>query len=164
MKYRKRYSQPAGKGNLIIVADTNIIVSGLLSSGSPSGTILKLILSGKIKLAIDSRILEEYREVLFREKFGFDRGSVVDILDEIKAEGIEIIPEPVDISLPDKDDLPFLETAISGNIRILVTGNKKHFPGKKYRQVKIYSPAGFISEYESLKGQCGQDVLRPPGK
>lgn len=135
---------------MIIVADTNIIISGLLKSNSPSGTILKLILNSKLKLGIDNRIIDEYREVLLREKFGFDRESVDYILDEIEADGINIISEPQDLSLPDKDGIPFLEVAIAGNIRILVTGNKKHFPKKKYRQVKIYSPAEFIKEYDNL--------------
>jgi putative PIN family toxin of toxin-antitoxin system len=135
---------------LIIVVDTNIIISGLLSSSSPSGTILKLILSKKIRLGIDNRIIEEYRDVLFRDKFRFDRESVEHILDEIIADGINIISEPINISLPDSDDIPFLEVAISGNIKILITGNNKHFPKDKYRQVKIYSPARFIAEYEKL--------------
>jgi len=135
---------------LIIVADTNIVVSGLLKSNSPSGNILRLILNGIIRLGIDNRILDEYREVLNREKFGFDRESVDNILDEIEAEGINIISEPTDITLPDDEDLSFLEVAINGNIKILVTSNKKHFPKKKYRQVNIYSPREFIKEYKNL--------------
>ena len=135
---------------MIIVADTNIVISGLLKSTSPSGNILRLILNGKIKLGIDNRILDEYKEVLNREKFGFNKESVDDILDEIEAEGINIISEPTGIILPDNDDLPFLEVAINGNIKILVTGNKKHFPKKKYKQVSIYSPREFIKEYNNL--------------
>ena len=135
---------------MIIVADTNIVVSGLLKSNSPSGNILRLILNGIIRLGIDNRILDEYREVLNREKFGFDRESVDNILDEIEAEGINIISEPTDITLPDDEDLSFLEVAINGNIKILVTSNKKHFPKKKYRQVNIYSPREFIKEYKNL--------------
>lgn len=105
---------------MIIVADTNIIISGLINPNSSSGTILKLILSGKIKPGIDSSIISEYREVLLRKKFSFDRESVNYILEEIETDGIKIISEPLDISLPDKDDLPFLEVAVAGNIKILV--------------------------------------------
>jgi len=136
---------------LIIVADTNIIISGLINPNSSSGTILKLILSGKIKPGIDNRIISEYREVLLRKKFSFDRESVNYILEEIETDGIKIISEPLDISLPDEDDLPFLEVAVAGNIKVLVTGNKKHFPKNNYRQVEIFSPAEFIKEYNKLK-------------
>jgi putative PIN family toxin of toxin-antitoxin system len=135
---------------LIIVADTNIIISGLLKPNNSSGNILKLILSGKIRLGLDSRIMDEYKDVLLREKFSFDRESVDYILDEIQADGISIIPEPLAVPLPDEDDIPFLEVAIAGNIKILVTGTKKHFPKKKYSKVKIYSPSEFIKEYGNL--------------
>lgn len=136
---------------MIIVVDTNIIISGLISPNSSSGIILKLILSGKIKPGIDSRIISEYREVLLRKKFSFDRESVDHILEEIESDGIKIISEPLDISLPDKDDLPFLEVAVAGNIKVLVTGNRKHFPKNNYKQVEIFSPAEFIKEYHRLK-------------
>ncbi len=136
---------------MIVVVDTNIIISGLINPESSSGNILKLILSGKIKLGIDNRIISEYREVLLRKKFNFEKESVDHILDEIDGGGTKIIPEPLDLSLPDKDDLPFLEVAVAGNIKILITGNRKHFPKKIYRKVKIYSPSEFIKEYDKLK-------------
>ena len=136
---------------MIVVVDTNIIISGLINPNSSSGTILKLILSGKIKLGIDNRITNEYREVLLRKKFNFEKESVDHILEEIESDGTKIIPEPLDLALPDKDDLPFLEVAEAGNIKILITGNRKHFPKKNYSQVKIFSPAEFIKEYDKLK-------------
>ena len=136
---------------MIIVVDTNIIISGLIDPNSSSGTILKLILSGKIKTGIDNRIISEYREVLLRKKFNFEKESADYILEEIETDGIKIIPEPLDLSLPDKDDLPFLEVTAAGNIKILITGNRKHFPKKNYWQVKIFSPAEFIKEYDRLK-------------
>ena len=36
---------------------------------------------------------------------------------------------PCAVRLPDADDLPFLEVALSGNADALVTGNVRHFPG-----------------------------------
>lgn len=152
MKTLKRKSGwSAGRGKLIVVVDTNIIISGLINQDSSSGTILKLILSGKIKLGIDNSIIGEYKEVLLRKKFNFEKELVDYILDEIEGDGTKIIPEPLDLSLPDKDDLPFLEVAVAGNIKILITGNRKHFPKNNYRMVKIYSPSEFIKDYDRLK-------------
>ncbi len=136
---------------MIVVVDTNIIISGLINPHSSSGTVLKLILNGKIKLGIDNRIISEYREVLLRKKFSFEKESVDYILEQIEGDGTKIIPEPLDLALPDKDDLPFLEVAVAGNIKILITGNRKHFPKKIYRMVRIYSPLEFMSEYNKLK-------------
>lgn len=148
---RKRSDLSAGRDNLIIVADTNIIVSGLLKPNSSSGIIVKLILSGKINLGIDGRVINEYREVLLREKFGFEKEMVDYIINEIEIDGTSIIPEPLNIILPDRNDLSFLEIAVAGNIKILITGNKKHFPKNNYKYVKIFSPTEFIKEYDRLK-------------
>ncbi len=131
--------------------DTNTIISDLINPDSSSGIILKLILSGKIKLGIDNRIIGEYKEVLLRKKFNFEKELVDYILKEIEDDGIKIIPEPLDLALTDKDDLPFLEVAVAGNIKILITGNRKHFPQNSFRHVKIFSPGEFIKEYDKLK-------------
>ena len=42
---------------MIIVVDTNIIVSGLIKPYSDAATILHLILTGRIKIAYDFRVL-----------------------------------------------------------------------------------------------------------
>ena len=54
---------------------------------------------------------------------------------------------PVNEILLDKDNLPFLEAAISGNADFIVTGNKKHFPEVKCKNIRVVSPAEFIEEY-----------------
>ena len=136
---------------MIIVVDTNIIVSGLLKPNSSSGNILKLILIGKIKLGIDNRIIGEYREVLLRKRFSFEKELVDHMLEEIEADGIKIISEPLNLPLSDKDDLPFLEVAVAGNIKVLITVNREHFPKNNCGKVKIYSPAEFIRDYNRLR-------------
>jgi len=132
---------------VIIVTDTNVIVSAIIKPFSDSSQILNLILSGKLKLAYDTRIITEYEEVLKRDKFGFDSKHIDSILIQIKEEGVPVSPLPVNEILPDEDDLPFLEAAISANAGFIVTGNKKHFPEENYKNVKVVSPAEFIEEY-----------------
>jgi uncharacterized protein len=132
---------------VIIVADTNVIVSATIKPFSGSAQILNLILSGSLKLAYDTRIITLYEEVLKREKFGFDFNHIESIIIQIKEEGVPVSPPPVNENLPDKDDLPFLEVAISGDADFIVTGNKKHFPVASYKNVKIVSPEEFIKKY-----------------
>ena len=43
-------------------------------------------------------------------------------------------------SLPDIDDLPFLEVALHATDRVLVTGNVKHYPPNARRTVLVLSP------------------------
>lgn len=129
---------------MITAVDTNVIISALLKPFSDSSKILNLVLSGKIKLAYDFRILYEYEEILKRKKFNFKTQNIEAIIAQIKAEGINIATVPLKNSLPDLDDAPFLEVAISGKINAVVTGNKKHFPEKQRRNVKILSPSEFL--------------------
>jgi len=133
---------------VIIVIDTNIIVSGLLKPFSDTARILALILSGKITLAYDSRIINEYEEVLKRKKFNFSNHNIEAIIAEIKEEGVYVSAVPLKGSLPDRDDEPFLEVALSGKINVLVTGNKKHFPEEFTKNVKILSPSEFLNVFK----------------
>ena len=135
---------------MIIVTDTNVLVSGLIKAYGTSAAIIRLILEGKIKLAYDLRIINEYRDVLNRNKFRFSSEQVEVILKQITEEGININAAPLKESLPDIDDSPFLEVAITGSVKFLVTGNKKHFPQEICKGVKILSPSEFISLF-SLK-------------
>jgi len=131
---------------VIVVLDTNIIVSGILKPRGPAGTILRLAVLGAIRLAHDARILSEYREVLSRPAFGFPKDQVNALIDIFEKEGIGTIGIPLSFRLPDPDDEPFLEVAISGRADAFVTGNKRHF-ANKIHGIKVVSPVEFIAEF-----------------
>jgi len=128
---------------MIIVLDTNVLVSGILRSASDAGTILRLAAAGMIKLAYDQRIMAEFREVLSRPVFGFPPGLVDDLLVEFQSDGLFVVSAPLPFPVPDASDAPFLEVALAGRVEALVTGNKKHFAAGKH-PVPILSPAEFI--------------------
>jgi putative PIN family toxin of toxin-antitoxin system len=132
---------------VIIVVYTNVIISGLLKSFSGSSVILNLVLSGKIKLAYDMRILKEYEEVMGRKKFDINSQYIESIITQIKEEGVYISTIPLKESLPDKNDEPFLEVALSGRIEVIVTGNKKHFPKEICKNVNVLPPSEFLKNY-----------------
>ena len=130
-----------------IVLDTNVLVSALLRPHSSSATVLRQIFVGVITLLADERILLEYEEVITRPKFNFDKDNIFKICNFLRMERLEIFPLPISVKLPDKDDAPFIETAITGNADFIVTGNKKHFPAKCCNGIKVVSPTevlGFI--------------------
>ncbi len=93
-----------------------------------------------MRVAFDERILAEYREVLGRPKFPFHPGQIETLLTQIEEEGLKITPQPIATRLPDPNDLPFLEVALSAKVKILVTGNKKHYPPNSRRGVQVLSP------------------------
>ena len=103
-----------------------------------------MVSAGKLTLRVDARVLSEYHEVLRRPKFNFDQDKVAAILDYIEHHSLVVASVPLAVSLPDADDGPFLEIAISGNASYLVTGNNAHFPSQLCEGVEVGSPAGFL--------------------
>jgi len=128
---------------MMIVLDTNVVVSGILKPFSKAASILRLVADGMIQLAYDLRILSEYRDVLSRPKFNFDKETVDAFLAQIEEEGFLVSTKPLEIHLPDSGDEPFLEVALSGRVKAIVTGNKRHFPSRKCGGVRILSPTEF---------------------
>jgi putative PIN family toxin of toxin-antitoxin system len=127
-----------------IVLDTNVFVSGLLKAHSSAGTIVRMIASGSLQVVYDSRILSEYRDVLYRPKFDFENTEIEAVLAQIKAEGVLADVQPLQTALPDRDDEPFLEAALAVTDAVLVTGNKKHFPLPPGCRVPVVNPGEFI--------------------
>lgn len=132
---------------MIIVLDTNVLVSGLLKGNSSAGTIVRLVAKGNLQVAYDARVLTEYRDVLSRAKFGLRKKEVDVLLLQIKEEGELVSAEPLEIELPDPDDKPFLELAFAVNDHVLVTRNKKHFPPEACKHVSVMSPSEYIKFY-----------------
>lgn len=132
-----------------IVLDTNVLVSAFLNPRSTSARILRLVIQGDISIVVNEPILTEYYEVLKRPKFELNPEDVQIVLDYIRSIGIYAPTLAKSISLPDRDDEPFLEAALATRADALVTGNIKHFPKKYCKGQKIMTPRGFL---DSLGG------------
>ena len=129
---------------MIVVLDTNVIISGILKPYSKAAAILHLVADGTIRLAYDLRLLSEYRDVLNRSKLNFAKENVGAFLDQVEQEGLLASAKPLKIHLSDPDDEPFLEVALSAGAEAMISGNKLHFPKKQYEGVEISSPAEFL--------------------
>lgn len=127
-----------------IVLDTNVLVAGMLSPHAPPARVLQAVVAGQVSICYDSRIVAEYRQVLARPKFGFDPELTEDIVDWIEVSGELATPPPLSASLPDPDDVMFLEVALAANVDHLVTGNLRHFPARKRQGVSVLNPVQFI--------------------
>ena len=131
-----------------IVLDTNVLVSGLHNPHGAPGRILDLILGARIQVLYDDRILAEYRDVLARPRLAIEPSLAQAVVGYIRLSGKQImaLPQDKDI-LPDPDDLPFAEVAITGKADMLVTGNMKHFSGLKERGVTVVFPAQCLERF-----------------
>ena len=129
---------------MIIVLDTNVLVSGILKPHSKTAAILRLVADGTVQLAYDYRLLSEYRDVLNRPRFNLPKEAVESFLAQVEQEGFLVSAKPSKFNLPDPGDEPFLEVALSAGAAPIVTGNKRHFPKRNYEGVRILSPAEFL--------------------
>lgn len=111
------------------VFDTNVLVSALMSKHADSPTVLLLdyVLDGRIVLLYNEDIINEYKEVLHRDKFHFDDEQINALIDLIKT-GIHLNPTESQDTFADEDDRVFYEVALSKEEGYVVTGNTKHFP------------------------------------
>jgi putative PIN family toxin of toxin-antitoxin system len=123
------------------VFDTNVIVSALLSKNlqSPTVVLLDHIIDRTIIPVYNEEIIEEYKEVLNREKFGFDVKRIESALNAIRA-GLCVRRTATGWDFPDEDDAVFYEVAMTVDEAYLVTGNTKHFP----RVRKVVTPAEML--------------------
>ena len=128
---------------LLVVVDTNILVSGLINPFGKPGLIVDMLLSRRLRLAYDDRVLVEYREVLQRPQFGFSKSN----LDRFFAifpfqERVFPIfwPHP---QTPDPGDTVFLEVAAAAS-KVLLSGNIRHFPLGCRGDVQVFSPSEWL--------------------
>ncbi len=126
-----------------VVLDTNVVVSGLLSAAGPCGRILDLALEGQITLCADPRLADEYRAVIHRPELGLPSDDVDRVLELLLNLSDPITAAPLDVALPDPEDLPFLEVAASAGVP-LVTGNRRHFPSRLCGDIQILAPRELI--------------------
>jgi putative PIN family toxin of toxin-antitoxin system len=132
---------------MVIVLDTNVLVAGLLNPFGPPGRILELILSGEIQMACDDRLLAEYRDVLTRDKFGFDLVEIAGLLTDIEADCQRVMAAPLNVELPDPDDRPLLEVACAAQADALVIGNTRHYPASSRHGVAVLAPGEFLARW-----------------
>ncbi len=130
-----------------VVIDTNVLVSGLLTPHSSTGEVVDMIFSGQIQPVFDDRIILEYQIVLKRKKFSFSSKLIEDFLNSLKNLGRPIIPSHTEVKLQDEKDRCFYECALATESKILVTGNKKHFPREICSNIQVVSPKELLTEF-----------------
>ena len=117
------------------VIDTNVIVSSMLKHDSIPGEILDFVISKTIVPLLNKEIIEEYEDVLKRNKFGFDNAEVDNLIANLKTNSIFLEREQTLEEFIDEDDIVFYEIVMSARHTMdafLITGNIKHYPIRNY--------------------------------
>ena len=117
------------------VIDTNVIVSSMLKAPSNPAAVVNLIKENVIVPLLNSEIIDEYKNVLLRNEFGFSEEVVEKVINEIIIRFIKLDRKTVFEEFKDKADIVFYEIVMSARCTMdayLVTGNIKHYPIRNY--------------------------------
>jgi len=131
---------------MLVVLDTNVIVSALHFPQSRLAKILTSIQSGRIDLAVSPFILDEMEGVFFL-KFGWPRDHAQEPKRLIRSLATVIVDPKNAVSVVKENDADnrILECALEAKADALVTGDKQHLlPLGTFRGVRIVSPAEFL--------------------
>jgi putative PIN family toxin of toxin-antitoxin system len=134
---------------MLVVVDTNVLVSAFLNPYGKPADIIGLVVEGKAVVCYDARILAEYYDVLHRSKFNFIPSEVDDIIDIIKAYGAFFPTFSCDIKGVHHNDMPFAQVSIAAQAKYLITGNTAHFP-KRIEITAVVSPSIFLEGFHKL--------------
>lgn len=111
-----------------IVLDTNILISALITKGTPPDRLFRAWLRGGFVLVTSRFQLAEAAAVFARPALRkyVDADEARDLLENIdtRAQVLETLPE-VDLS-PDPKDNPILAAALAGSADLIVSGDKRH--------------------------------------
>ena len=131
-----------------VIVDTNIIVSGLISSSGPPAKIVDSLLQGLLIPVLSPDTLAELEAVLIRPHlqslFTHAGVEVEEFLVEFRQLAEIIESDPVDIPVRDEKDRIFLELAATRPpVDFLITGDQD-FERKQYAGVPVISAALFV--------------------
>lgn len=133
---------------MLVVLDTNVVVSGLMSETGKPGKIIDLALENRFQVAYDDRILSEYEDVLARPELRIRPARARAVIAHIELTGQQIDTGALPLeNFQDPDDLPFVEVFITAKAQALVTGNLRHFSHLVERGFAVCSPAQFLERF-----------------
>lgn len=133
-----------------VVLDTNVLISGLLSTTSPPAlAVEKAVTTAQILATTET--LRELLETLSLEKFDrYVRRERRDALLQRIAAIVEIVDvlQPIRASRDPKDD-KFLEAAVDGRATVIITGDRDLLELHPFRGVAILTPAEYLTRKTS---------------
>lgn len=134
---------------LKVVADTNVLVSGLLK-GRTTRPLLNALINDKFLLVTSQTLLEELAFTLSKPRLA------VFIPESDSASFISLLRERATIVLPrskldvcrDPDDNAVLECAVTGHASVIISGDKDLLVLSPFKSIKICTPAEFLDILE----------------
>lgn len=106
-----------------VIIDTNVLVSAALRDRAPEAVILFVVERPDFEWIVSTGIVQEYKEVLSRKKFGLSQDILqrwFTLLDTVTT----FVPVDIVVTFPrDQKDAKFLECALMSQANYFITGD-----------------------------------------
>jgi putative PIN family toxin of toxin-antitoxin system len=132
-------------GLVTVVLDTNVLVSACWTPGGLEERVLRMVLDGRLQIAVTAPVWEEYRDVLSRPKLASIHEKAAALLSRLESMAIRVASGPRLSAAGDEDDNRFLECAVAAGATFLITGNLKHYPAG-WTRPRIVNARQFLTE------------------
>ena len=131
---------------LVVVFDTNILISALLSVGSKPDLCINLARNGEIESVTCEEILSEFQQKLI-QKFHYPVADAQGVIDEIVGfSRIVVIANTLQVVEADPKDDMIVECGVVGKASHIITGDRKHLlPMRRYQNIDIVTATDFLT-------------------
>jgi uncharacterized protein len=135
-----------------VVLDTNVVVSALLFTGI-SSKLVALWQDDVITVLVSRGILEESLRVLSYPKFKLSEGDIKGLIQEELLPYVETVKPGRRLPVVDRDpsDDKFVECAVTGKARVIISGDKDLLSIGRYQRILIQTPAQFLEKNPQLR-------------
>ena len=134
---------------MIVVLDTSVIISALLSAEGPPAQIIDLWEAGVFDVAISTPLLDELKRALDYPQVKKFQKMTPDEINTLlgRWSTISVYVEPevaLEVVEDDPDDNRVLECAVAAKVNYIISGDKHLLDLGEYRGIEVLPPAGFI--------------------
>jgi putative PIN family toxin of toxin-antitoxin system len=139
---------------MIVVLDTNVIVSALLSPNGTPAEIIRYMEAGKITVATSDFLLDELKRVLKYAKVAKHikaSEEEVDLFVKRFTMFADIVRPESSIKAVEKDpdDNHVLECAVAAKADFVVTGDQHLLELEEFQGIEILSPTAFVAWFST---------------
>jgi putative PIN family toxin of toxin-antitoxin system len=133
------------------VVDTNILIRALIKPQGTVGPILSRLRNGEYTPVYSVPILDELIEKLalprIRHKYHLEEAQIEALVALIALRGELVIPGRKVKACRDPDDDMFIEAALAGGAKYVVTGDKDLLTLKRFEAVRFVTPRVFLAVF-----------------
>lgn len=132
-----------------VVLDTNVLVSSTLIERGKPFKILKKVETGEIELFLSPEIIQEFEDVLLRDKIPFAEENVKEFIEKIISISTVVVSEKnFQVIDEDPEDDKILEIAFETGVDYIISGDSHLLDLKNFKGIKILSPDEFLEIFE----------------